>query len=41
MSDSSIPASNTGHGSTLWWKDTVVYQLYVRSFADSNGDGRR
>ncbi|MEY2446435.1 MAG: alpha-glucosidase [Ilumatobacteraceae bacterium] len=24
----------------LWWKDAVVYQLYPRSFADGNGDGR-
>jgi alpha-glucosidase len=22
-----------------WWRDAVVYQIYVRSFADSNGDG--
>jgi alpha-glucosidase len=22
-----------------WWRDGVIYQIYVRSFADSNGDG--
>jgi alpha-glucosidase len=22
-----------------WWRSAVVYQIYVRSFADSNGDG--
>ena len=22
-----------------WWKGAVIYQLYIRSFADSNGDG--
>lgn len=22
-----------------WWRDGVVYQVYVRSFADGNGDG--
>jgi alpha-glucosidase len=24
---------------TEWWRDAVFYEIYVRSFADSNGDG--
>lgn len=24
---------------THWWRDAAIYQIYVRSFADSNGDG--
>ncbi len=24
---------------TPWWKKAVVYQIYPKSFQDSNGDG--
>jgi len=23
-----------------WWRDAVTYQIYIRSFADDNGDGK-
>src|SRR6266851_8383143 len=22
-----------------WWRHAVIYQIYIRSFADANGDG--
>ena len=31
----------TGHngGDPLWYKDAIIYQVHVRAFYDSNGDG--
>ena len=27
------------HSDPLWYKDTIIYELHVRAFYDSNGDG--
>jgi alpha-glucosidase len=38
-----VNTTNAASTSTLsehpWWRDAVIYQIYVRSFADASGDG--
>ncbi|QRZ62134.1 alpha-glucosidase [Rothia sp. ZJ932] len=33
------PVAHTSNAGKQWWKEAVVYQIWPRSFQDSNGDG--
>ena len=36
---SSTSAPVPSSADPLWWRTAVIYQIYIRSFADGNGDG--
>ncbi|HHW93932.1 MAG TPA: alpha-glucosidase [Clostridiaceae bacterium] len=33
------PVNRTGEPTPAWWKEATIYQIYPRSFCDSNADG--
>ena len=39
QSHAAASAAKTTKSDTDWWKGAVVYEIYPRSFQDSNGDG--
>ena len=39
MTSTPMPAPESIHAPAPWWKQSVVYQIYPRSFLDTNGDG--
>ena len=38
-SERDLPAEKQGEITRKWWKEAVVYQIYPRSFQDTDGDG--
>ena len=34
-----VPVSDRSAGQYGWWRNTVFYEIFVRSYCDSNGDG--
>jgi oligo-1,6-glucosidase len=34
-----VNAEKTANKKNIWWKNSICYEIYIRSFNDSNGDG--
>src|SRR6266536_3118584 len=39
MTQSDLAPAHARTSITKWWRDAAIYEIYVRSFADSDGDG--
>ncbi len=38
-STAAVAAASASEDNSSWWKNSLVYEIFVRSFSDSNGDG--
>jgi alpha-glucosidase len=39
MTDVQSMPEQSASATPPWWRSALIYQIYIRSFADGNGDG--